>query len=417
MKFILTCFIFLNLLCASEALPDQTFNLNGGLMVYRAWIPGDVPVFRGVVIGSMGKNWDYRHFVSRSSWQEAARMWGFALLGTGNDKATICNQGPVATAKDLQRALSDLATKSSHPELVNAAVCSFGFSYGATFSIQILQGMPERTLAIACGGSGVSWYNTDDPSLFARMKNVPIFSTQGDLDNMAGIDLFTGFPTLNAKGYRVALAGQWDLSHFDGNYENMALIHFDRAIRQRLDAKWDPKVGPAQLKTIAEESWWLGNLSGCEKWGTMSVEVLPAGKVDVANRPNRCWFIDETIAKTWSAYTLHHNAAALTKPFCDSTNYIPSREMLPPHPAHQALPLEATPYWFGNVRRVEFYAGTELISVVEDPTGKPKGIAWESSWKDPLPGVHALYAVLINDKGIRCVTKPCPIVVVQKKGL
>ena len=98
---------------------------------YRAWVPDDVASLRGVIVGSMGANWDYRRFVQRPAWQAAARNWGFALLGTSNRKKAAMKQGDDAVGDDLLKALAVVGKSSGHAELTNAVICAFGFSRGA----------------------------------------------------------------------------------------------------------------------------------------------------------------------------------------------------------------------------------------------------------------------------------------------
>jgi hypothetical protein len=367
-----------------------------------------VAQLRGVIVGSMGANWDYRHFVHRPAWQAAARHWGFALVGTNNKKSVVLRKDPATTGADLIRAITIAADRSGHPELDNAAICSFGFSRGAAYSLTLATALPERVVAIVCGGSTPRAF---DHEYTLRARTVPILLTQGSLDDLAGDGWFTSLPTVRAKGYRVALAGQWGLSHFEGNYENLALIHFDQAIRKRIPSDWDPGAEPVALKTIALDVGWLGLLAGCEKWETLQPEVHPFRGVAPAERAQHCWFPSEAMARVWQAYAPRQNAVMLKQPFCDSADYIASRALPDPHPANQPMALEAVSYWFEGATAVTFYAGSEPIAQGQLVKGESPQ-TWTAVWDRPTPGVHAIYAVFEQGER-RCPTKPCPMVVVR----
>ena len=92
-------------------------------------------------------------------------------------------------------------------------------------------------------------------------------------------------------------------------------------------------------------------------------------------------------------------------------DYIPSRSLMEPLPAGRPIRLSAISYWFQGVTRVDFHAGTTLIATATEPTGSPNGEAYEATWESPDAGIHPVYAILHNDKGGRCITKPCPLVV------
>ena len=72
---------------------------------YRAWVPDDVASLRGVIVGSMGANWDSGGSFS-GPLEAAGRNWGFALLGTNNRKKAAMKQGDDAVGDDLLKALA-----------------------------------------------------------------------------------------------------------------------------------------------------------------------------------------------------------------------------------------------------------------------------------------------------------------------
>ncbi|MEI7833622.1 MAG: hypothetical protein WCJ56_10545 [bacterium] len=282
---------------------------------------------------------------------------------------------------------------------------------GSAFTWGLCNAMPERVIAAGMGGSGHIPDLDQDAKVPPALKEIPIVVTAGELDNLVPPEKWkTAFVPSRRAGYRVALVTQWGLSHFEGNYENLLLIHFDRAIAKRLPTEWDPALAPPQLRSIPLEQGWLGSPERCGEWGTLFVEACEATKfVGDANLAN--WFVDGTVARTWQGYSLRHNAAALIRPFVDSMEYIASRDLPAPVRAGKPLTIAALPYWFRGVTHVEFYAGTDLIATCKAPNGEPDGQAYEAVWERPTPGIHPIYAILYNGKGARCITKPCPLVV------
>lgn len=102
----------------------------------------------------------------------------------------------------------------------------------------------------------------------------------------------------------------------------------------------------------------------------------------------------------------------LKRPYCDSVDYIASRELPLPHPAGKPMELKAMAYWFGGVVAVDFFAGAERIAQGKRKGGETSKV-WTAVWAKPKPGVHAIYAVFSKEDGLRCPTKPCPMVVTE----
>ncbi|GEM_PF-6061320 len=423
MKFRLFPFVFVLLLssCRSpKALQTSTHEKQQALqgdyveirdleLGYRAWIPKSSEPIRAVIIASMGANWDYRHFAERPAWQAAAQHWQVALIGTDNRKGALLKKGNAAVAADLLAALDQLAEQSQRPELKHAALCSFGFSRGGGYSFSLAEQLPDRMIALGAGGTSPNWaplFKSED----SRVKAIPMLIVQGDEDALAKDAWFHEIDTIRARGFRIALAGQWGLSHFEGNYENLMLFHVDSALKARLDPSWNPLETDPILREIPLAAGWLGMLTGAEKWSTWQPEIHPARDLAEEERAAYSWFIDESFAKAWQSYAPRQNAVMLRSPYCDSVDYIASRELPAPHSSSHFLHLEARSYWFKNVKQVRFYAGSLCIatgSAVE--AGEPD--SWEANWKQPTPGVHAIYAVFENERGERCPTKPFPLVV------
>lgn len=380
-----------------------------GNIAWQVWVPGDAPVLRGAIIASMGNNWDYRCFVDRPAWQGAARIWQFALIGTGRKGPK--QVAPEKLVPDFDNMLAAAAEQSGRPEFRDLPVCCFGFSLGAGFTHVLSAHRSERVIAAGVGGGG--FYPAGDAAdamAFETLKQIPLFAAIGEADRYAAGHWRVGLDGFRAKGARVAFAWLWGLSHYEGNYENAMLVHFDRCIAARLPSRWDPCKGPAKLRDLPLDGGYVGSLAGAEKWTTKHAPAVPAAKY-TGETKQTAWLVDEAAARFWQAWVLRHNACCWTRPRLDSVDYIASRELLPPYPAGEPLTLGVAPTWFGRVKDVSFYSGADLLGTATRPGGQPNGEAYELAWTQPSPGVHAVYAVLRNAKGDLCLSKPCPIVV------
>ena len=117
-------------------------------------------------------------------------------------------------------------------------ICAFGFSRGAGYSMALARALPKRVVAIGAGGSAPSWFRLTN-AVERGVCEIPIMAVQGSEDALAGTSWFQEFDAVRGMGFRVALAKQWGLSHYEGDYENVMLIHFDTAIGES-----SPGLGP-----------------------------------------------------------------------------------------------------------------------------------------------------------------------------
>jgi hypothetical protein len=235
----------------------------------------------------------------------------------------------------------------------------------------------------------------------------------GELDTWAAEHWRKVFPLLRKEGFRLALAFQWGLSHYEGNYENIMLMHFDRAIRHRLPAGWLPGQGAVTLRSIPIQDGWMASGAPCGQWGTLHVEAFDA-KNAPGNQEEYNWFVDQTMARAWQAFSLRHNAAMLVQPWADSVDYIPSRNLPAPFPAGKPITMQIISYWPGGPLKADFYANLEKIGTATGRDAGPGKDAYEVVWANPTPGIYMLYGIVTTAKGNPCMTKPCPVVIEDK---
>jgi len=396
----------------TTTMPSLNKHYDNGNIKYRVWIPKDVEP-RGIIFASMGKNWDYRHFVDNPTWQAAAKHWEFILVGTGAKGSKQCDTAKLKA--DIEWLLDEVAEDSGHKHIPQLPFCSYGFSIGGWFTRRLAATWPGRMIAGGIGGMSLAEYNRETKTLAMPpdpVKDIPFMVTIGELDTRVAEHWKEYLPKMLDQGFRIGFATQWGLPHYEGNYENILLVHFDRCIRHRLPEGWKPGDGPLELRTIQLENGWVASGTTCSGWGTQFVEAWPSdeapdGLLDMN------WFVDETMARAWQAYALRHNAAALVKPWVDSMDYIPSRNLPAPIPAGRSVELHAMSYWHKNPPKVEFYVDLEKIGEATQRTAGPGNDAYAATWKNPTPGIHILYAIITTGKGNPCITKPCPVVVAE----
>ena len=104
----------------------------------NVWIPDGVKAVRGAVVNPF-----YAKAVEQKHWQEACRVWGFALVGA--DYFGVANTDFAPT---LKAGLTTLAAELKRPELEHIPFMFVGMSAGAGMSVKFAAQMPERVLAL-----------------------------------------------------------------------------------------------------------------------------------------------------------------------------------------------------------------------------------------------------------------------------
>ena len=290
-----------------------------GDLVYAAnftvWVPPGVKVLRGVIV--------HQHGCGEGScksgltgafdlhWQALARKHDCALLSPAYeqpDKADCqlwCDPRK-GSAVAFQRALSDLAAKSGHPELATVAWALWGHSGGASWAGAMTLLHPNRIAA--------AWLRSGAPTVVAAAgkpapysiaeaaTQVPLMCNLGTKEGVTvqearfagvwgGVEKF--FTTMRAQGALIAVAVDPLTSHECGNQRYLAIPWFDACLSARLPGK---PGSPLRSMSAAD-----AQLAPLHKGEAEIVAPVAAAKFSGV-KENSIWLPNEAIGRAWTHY-------------------------------------------------------------------------------------------------------------------
>jgi hypothetical protein len=210
------------------------------------------------------------------------------------------------------QSLTELATKSGHPEVAKVPWCLWGHSGGGYWASLMQTMYPDRIVAIwfRSGTAFSTWESGEvpKPELPESMYQIPMMANPGVKEN--GDKRFNGawtgslamFKAYRAKGAPIGFAPDAKSGHDTGGSRYMAIPFFDACLAMRLPAKGskDQKLKPVDMKTA-----WLAPLLGDQ------AEPAKAFKGDVKES---VWLPNETVAKAWMEYTKTASTTDTTPP-------------------------------------------------------------------------------------------------------
>lgn len=110
------------------------------------WVPQDVPL-RGMLWVLPGRGGDSRYNLSDPSWQEPARALGLGLIGLdNNDGVQYAGSNLGEFVANFNAALNGAAGAANRPEIRNAPVAFYGFSWGGWNSTRYASALPNRVV-------------------------------------------------------------------------------------------------------------------------------------------------------------------------------------------------------------------------------------------------------------------------------
>ncbi|MEE2706340.1 MAG: hypothetical protein VX988_04775 [Planctomycetota bacterium] len=261
----------------------------GGLehVPFRIWLPEGVKTIRGVAFDPF-----YTKSVTQKHWQAACRHWGFGMLaanffGAKNDEIPGM----------INIALATFAKESGHAELTQAKMCPKGMSAGAGMSTRIAEHMPDRVIAV---GPVCLEVGPRD----ARSMEIPMLTVFGDRDGKQYERLMAKLPEARAQGGLFGIAPQWGRKHEFARANNLIMLLFDTAIRQRLGKPGEP------LKPFDEKDGWLGDVSQWQEGGSA---IAPYAEFK-GDKTKACWFPDAKTAHAWQAFVTFKPQLKLKNP-------------------------------------------------------------------------------------------------------
>ncbi len=287
---------FLPLPASAQDRAPQTFDVtippgaNYDKAEFRLWVPSGAATLHATVVLVSGSNDDGRGDVADPAWQRFATAHNLALVGCNltdkpHDESWIEDYVNVSrgSGQALLDALSDLATRSHHPELAGGPLLLWGMSAGGQFNYELVAWKPERVMAFVVNKGGV-YYN----ALLSRAaRNVPGMLFVGGQDMWSRTAVITGLFAVNRRGGALwALAIEPAAGHVYGKSRDVAMLFFEDVLALRLDP-----VRPGAMKAVAERDGLVGDLEA------KTFARAAGGPVD----ERTAWLAGDRVARAWQA--------------------------------------------------------------------------------------------------------------------
>lgn len=255
---------------------------------FRFWAPANASPLQGVLVLVPGSNGDGRPMAQDTVWQGFASRNRLAILVcqfTDKPHEQGFIEEYIAVSKGsgdaLLAALSRLAERSGHPELVSAPFLMWGMSAGGQFNYEFVAWKPERVAAFVVNKGGI-YYSALLPR---AAREVPGMLFIGGRDLAFRNNTIVGLFAVNRRGGALwALAEEPDVAHVVGKSRDVSLAFFEEVLALRVTA--------SGLARLEEKSGFLGDLSA----GTWA----PSADGRVPNHPT-AWLPSERIARAWQA--------------------------------------------------------------------------------------------------------------------
>lgn len=255
---------------------------------FRFWTPPGAATLRGTMVLVPGSNGDGRAMAEDSVWRAFATRQRLALLACRftdkpHEQGFIENYVNVSqgSGQALLDALTRLATRSSHPEVITAPLLFWGMSAGGQFDYEFAAWKPERVLAFVVNKGGI-YYTALTPR---ATREIPALLFIGGKDLESRINTITGLFDLNRRGGALwALVPEPNAAHVVGRSRDMSILFFDDVIPLRL--------GEGGLRALSERGGFLGDAH--------LDSVRPAASGPAPNYPTS-WLPTERVARAWLA--------------------------------------------------------------------------------------------------------------------
>jgi hypothetical protein len=337
------------------------------------WTPDGGPV-RGAVVNPFGPQLHLQ-----KGWQDAARVWGFAVVGADYSGVGKAEYGPT------------LAAGLKKVGLEQAPLLFVGSGEGAAAALAFADALPGRTVAVAAVGVEAG------PGSDAA-RTIPTLTVVGERDGKLLEAAAGRHDAERRRGSLWAVAPLWGRRGELGPATGLVMPFFDDAVRRRLPADADPTKGPVKLRAVVEGDGWHCD-SGFEK---------PLPRIANAGRSNdgpagRNWFPGEASAAACQGLMVRVPKLVIRAP-------------RPPADGDPFGPMKARQGFRATVAGAKGYAKVGLRDG-SDVIGEGKG-KFEVT-EVPVPaglseGVHVLTAVGWDAKGgLADISRPVCVIVAR----
>jgi hypothetical protein len=271
------------------------FTHSSELASYAIYLPPGTSTYRGVFLLAPGFGGDSRVIADRrfspdgiggllfdgpeiQGYRALAQEHGLAVMGV----RLAPNPTALNSLEDLVAALEGLAAESQHPELATAPLLLEGLSAGGCFAYAFTRRFPERVIGFRTQKGGCH-YILDG----GAAKQVPGFLNIGGADTQARcLNITEAFEKNRPTGALWALAVEPGKGHVPIRDLGVLLGWLDAVLTRRL-----PAAAGGPLRSIAEDSGWLGNRE------TAAVASFAAYEQD---KSQASWLPSTETAQAWS---------------------------------------------------------------------------------------------------------------------
>lgn len=312
-----------------SAFPGTTYDYSDSPTTTRAtkiYVPGGSAPVRGFLFNGNGAGGNATNEANDRHKQAWADKHRFAIVATGNFGRF---QGGFEGDdwRVFAAALADAATRSGHPELVNAPFVGWGYSNGGQMTYGLARLLPDRAIAFITNKGG--YYET---GIGSDPLGVPAiwFAGQNDNENNRRATIETLYKAGRAAGAPWAWVEERNEGHNPGNSESLSFPFFDEviALRYPADPANVPTVSsPPVLLAVDQDVGWLVDQEHAS-WSTGYLQIRPAG--GFAGDPLlKGWLPSERAARLYRALASYDNSvpwdfgANTRKPVFATLPYVP----------------------------------------------------------------------------------------------
>lgn len=256
---------------------------------FSLWIPGDVPVIRGLIVYAPGCGASSLTDEPARARAALARKWHLGFVGmqfSDRSGGRACGWSRVTSGSPeaFQRALEAFAQQAGRPELAHAPLVLFGVSGGSGWASNMALRSPDRTYAVFARGFGPGG------TIPAAALGIPML-LNGKADGSYGT--LNAFQNCRSQGALCALNVDPGNEPSLGNqWERMALPYFDAVLQQRMPVA-APTNGPITLRAVDAQQAWLGVRSD------FSIKAAAGFSGDPLTGS---WLPDGAFAQRWQDY-------------------------------------------------------------------------------------------------------------------
>ena len=280
------------------------YDLNDSIRKLRLNIPDSVTVVRGILIYGNGAGGDSTGKATSSELVAVAEQLGFAILATGGWGNFGYNDPPWVDFEInwMESRISQLATMSNHPELINAPWLPMGHSNGGQMSYGMNAKRPHKVIGFIT--SKGCCYNNFTPSEEALLTPGMLIAGEND-SNKRRDNIRSLFDLNRPRGALWAWVEEQGVGHGEGDTQELKLAFLLECLRLRYPSNASTLDGPIVLKTLNEHDGWLVDQ---DTWFDGVTDVFPYEDASV-DPATLGWVPSKRVARLYQAFSSYNKVS------------------------------------------------------------------------------------------------------------